>query len=339
MTRTQAILLGALGVQSLLVAAAWWPRAEATAQARAIIDLPADAITRVVVERSGEGAEPLDLVRGPDGWTIASSQGYPADDSKVHGLIDSMLDIQVRRPVATKAVNHDTLHVGDQDWGKKLRLETEDRSVELILGAASGQASHVRLADSTLVYAARGLSEWSIKDRPSSYWDAELIHLDLDSASAISIETRGGGSVQLARGDDGWTFEGPVPTGEMIDPDKLDRLAAAACTLRLREPVGLQALPEHGLDPPAARITVTISEDESSTEYSYLLGNTVDGLTYLQRPDDPWVVTVSEYTAKDLTEASTQSLLLSPDDGPPQAGTAGLPQGLPPGLDLSGLGL
>jgi hypothetical protein len=280
-----------------------------------IVDLAVEDIDRVVVERSGEGAEPLELVRGVDGWSIASSAGYPAQADKVQDLLETVMDIRVRRPIATKAVNHNALHVGSDDWGKKLRLDAGERHVELVLGAATGRVTHVRRADEDHVYSAQGLSEWTIKDRPSSYWEPEVVDIDLDRVTAVSIEPRGGDTITIDRGEHGWTYEGPVPTAPhaMIDPDKLDRLAAAACTLRLRQPVGTQALPEHGFDPPAARVTVTITDGDASTSYAYDLGDTVDGHTFLRLPDDPFVVTVSEYSTAELTEVSLQGLLLSPE--------------------------
>jgi hypothetical protein len=312
MTRLHGILLGVAGVQALLVAAAWWPREGDRVQARPLVELALEDIDRVVVTRSGQGAEPLELARDDEGWIIASAQGYPAVASKVEEMIQAALDIEVRRPVATKAVNHDTLNVGESAWGKRLTLGAGDRQVELVLGAATGRATHVRRADQDEVFTARGLSEWSIKDRPSSYWDPELLALDVESATGISVALRDGSGVELARGDGGWTFEGQVPPGEMIDPEKIDRLAAAACALRLRNPVGTQVMPEHGLEPPAAQITVTYEEDEASAVYSYALGDTVDGETHVRLPDNPWVVTVSEYSTKDLTNARVEDLLISP---------------------------
>ncbi len=347
MTRTTTVLLGALGVQALLAVATWWPRDSGTVEAAPLVELEADAVTRVIVEGPGDDAEPLELVKEGEAWSIASSVGYPAQPDKVQDLIHQLLDIEVRRPVATKAVNHDTLNVGAKEWGKKVQLETGDASVEIVIGAASGRASYVRIAGEDEVYAARDLSEWSIKDRPTSYWDAEVVSLDVDSATAVTIAKRDGTVIELASGDGGWLFEGEVPEGEMIDPDKIDRLASAACKLRLRTPVGTEALPEHGLEPAAAVVTVTLEgeEEEGATStYSYSLGNTLEGEVYLQTPDSPFVVTVSEYTAKDLTEASVEGLLLSLDEEPEPSGMGGMGgmggmQGLPPGLDLSGLGL
>jgi hypothetical protein len=315
MTRAQTALLGVLGVQILLAAATWWPRGEATVEAHPLITIQPQDITRVVIERSGEGAKPLELLREEERWAIASSAGYPAIPAKVEALLETLTELQVRRPVATRTVNHDALHVGAEDWGKRVRLEAGAQSMELVLGAATGRATHVRLEGQDEVYTVQGLSEWSIQDRPASYWDAALLDLDEHAASTVLIEPREGPAIQLARGDGGWTFEGEAPAGQMIDPDKLDRLASAACTLRLREPVGPHALPEHGFDPPVARVTVTMEQDGASEWFSYALGNTVDGETYLQLPDNPFVVTVSEHSSKELVGASVEALLLGTDEG------------------------
>ncbi len=339
MTRLHAVLLAALGIQAALTAATWWPSESTQVEARPMVELNPDNIDSIVIERSGEGAETLKILREGDGWMLANSAGYPALNDKVQELLDTVLDIRVRRPVATRAVNHDALHVGSNDWGKKVSIGAGGIGLELVLGAASGRATHVRRQGTDEVYAVRGLSEWSIKDRPSSYWEPAVVDIDVGSATAVTVETRAGASIQLLRGDGGWTFEGEVPEGELIDPDKLDRLADAACSLRLRAPVGQQALPEHGFEAPSARVTISHDEDESSAVYSYALGNTVDGETFLQRPDSPWIVTVSEHSTEELSGASVEGLLLSLDEGPPAGGMGGMPQGLPPGLDPGSLGL
>jgi hypothetical protein len=310
----------------------WWPRDTSAVEARALVDLTADAVTGVEVLGSGDDARPLTLAKEGDAWVIASSEGYPAEADKVRELLDSLVDIKVRRPLATKAVNHDALSVGEKEFGKRVTLTAGETKVALVVGAASGQAAHVRLEGADEVYEARGLSEWSIKDRASGYWKPEVVDLDVSEATAIAIQKRDGSAVNLARGESGWTFEGPLAEGEILDPDKLTRLAEAACKLRLRDPAGKQVLPEHGLDLPAATVTVTSEAEDASSTFTYRLGNTADAKVYLQTEGSSWVVTVSEYSAKTILEASPATLALKLEE------PAAAPQGLPPGLDLSGMG-
>ena len=88
MTRLHTVLLGALGVQALLTVATWWPRDNGTVEATPLVDLEAEAITKVVVQRPGEDAEPLELLKEGDSWSIVSSAGYPAEADKVGDLFD-----------------------------------------------------------------------------------------------------------------------------------------------------------------------------------------------------------------------------------------------------------
>jgi hypothetical protein len=334
------VLLAGLGVQVLLVAATWWPRDSATVPARAIVTLDGATIDRIEIARSGEDAELLALVKGGDGWTIASSAGYPAQADKVQELIDSLVAIQVRRPMATKAVNHDALKVGDKEFGKKLTLNAGEKKTSLVIGAASNNSVHVRLAGEDEVYEARGLSEWTVKDRASSYWKAEVVDLDVDQAVGITLQVRDRPPVILGKGEGGWTYDVEVPAGVLIDPDKVTRLAEAACKLRMREPMGQESKPEYGLDSPAAQVHVTTQVDDATETFTYTLGNTVDGKVYLRTEGSPWIVTVSEYSAKTLLEASQESLVIAEEAPLPEGlgGMGGL-GGLPPGFDLSGLGI
>jgi hypothetical protein len=331
------VLFAGLGVQSLLVAATWWPHDPGAVPARALITLDGAAIDRIEIERSGEDAEKVELVKQGDDWTIASSAGYPAEADKVQELIDSLTDIEVRRPIATKTVNHDALKVGEQEYGKKITVGAGEQREGIVIGAASSHSVHVRAAGGDEVYEARGLSEWTLKDRASSYWKPEVVDLDVDTATGITIQLRDGATVSLSRGDGGWVYEGEIPEGVLIDPDKVTRLAEAACKLRMREPAGKEAKPEYGLDSPAAIITVTTEADDQSTTTSYALGATVDGKVYLRTEASPWIVTVSEYSAKTLLEASQESLTIT-EEAPLPEGLGGM-GGLPPGFDLSGLGM
>ncbi|MFH1466408.1 MAG: DUF4340 domain-containing protein [Pseudomonadota bacterium] len=332
------VLFAGLGVQALLCVATWWPRGSGAVPAHALVTLDAAAIDRIEIARSGENAEPVALVKEGERWLIASSAGYPAQADKVQELIDSLTALEVRRPLATKAVNHDALKVGEKEFGKKVTLSAGDQQASVVIGAASSHAVHVRLADEDDVYEARGMSEWTIKDRASSYWKPEVVDLDVDTATGIVIALRDGTTVGLSHSENGWIYEGDAPEGELIDPDKVSRLAEAACKIRLREPVGTTAEPAFGLDNPAATVTVTTEAEDATSTFSYELGNTADGEVYLETGASPWIVTVSEYSAKSILEAGPASLVLD-DDAPTGMGGMGGMGGLPPGIDLSQFGM
>ena len=105
-------------------------------------ETPADRVRVVLVEPASPGnigsvARVLKNTGFHD-WVLVNPGVWRTDETAWMGhgagdLLDSVLDIQVRRPVATKAVNHDTLKVGESDWGKKVRLEAGESSLEVAI--------------------------------------------------------------------------------------------------------------------------------------------------------------------------------------------------------------
>ena len=313
MTRLNKILLAVLAVQVLLATAAWWPRESGSVQAHALLTLEKDKIQRIVVQRSGDDVEPVELQREGENWKLASSHGFPAKKETVDELIDNLLGVQVRQPIATKAVNHDKLNVGDKEWGKKLTIEADGGSTALVVGAASGKAVHMRLADSDEVYQARGFSEWSIKDRASAYWDASYVEIDKASLSAFSI-VNAQGTISMQQADGEWVLDGELPEGGVLDLDEVDSLLSKLVKLRMQEPVGVEVEPAHWLQPPAVEVSCTVAEDDATSTVSYAIGAEDDGKYFAKAAGQDFVVKVSKWSVEALLEASLEGLLVGAEE-------------------------
>ena len=77
--------------------------------------------------------------------------------------------------------------------------------------------------------------------------------------AAISIATRGGPEVRLVRGGAGWTL---LPPGGEASAVAVDGLLERLSGMRVRSafPTGPGGLASRGLDPPAARLTLTFRD-------------------------------------------------------------------------------
>lgn len=316
LTSIQKALMALLAIQVVAVVIAWWPRTGAGPDARPLIDVAREEIQAVEIRGPADAEEPPEPVRleRSDGqWRVASAHGYPADPAEVDQLLDHLLGIEVRTPIATRAVSHGELDVGEDSCDRRVRLETADEHYEILVGASARSAVHVRLASSDEVYRSRGFSAWSIGTSDRRYYDAVLVDVPLDSVRVLRI-ANDHDSFQLDQRDGEWTLL-DLEEGATLDTEAVEDLARDALDLRSSGIAAAEPGPEHGLQGESAvRVSWTAVEGEDTLEGSYLVGAKQDDEHYLQLEGTPHVVKVRESTVKPVLEATVEGLLEQEED-------------------------
>lgn len=308
---THKILAVALVAQVGLAVVTWWPRGGgAVSEPRTLVTLDRGAIQEIeIIGRTVDDDAPDSLRLLKDGgvWIIDEFRGFPADPDRVSELLDNLLDLQVRAPVATQAPSHAALEVAEEAFTRKVRLVTGEQSVEVLLGAASGQQVNVRLASEPQVYTVRGFSAWSIADSARRYLDTDYVDAPREQVTQLVVEN-GQGTVALERtGDDTWIAAG-LDDGQALDQAEVDRLLGRLLRLRIDEPVGTEREAAWGLDD-GARVTWTVTEGGAASSYSYVVGAVEGGRAYVQRDDSPHIVKVFESSVKPALELKLEDLL------------------------------
>lgn len=302
---THRILTVALALQAGLAVVTWWPaRGAAPAEPRALVDLDAGAISAVeITGRASDGdlPDPVRLERGASGWTVASLHGYPADEAKVTDLLDRLLELRVRAPVATQPTSHAALEVADDAFTRKLRLEAGGEAVELFLGAGRGQSAHVRRGDEALVHAARGISAWSVADAGRSWIDAAWIDVDRAQLATFAL-SNAHGAFTLEKGPDGWAAAGDE---RALDPDAVDALLRDLLRLRIRTVAAAEAEPAHGLDG-AVRVRWSLASGPGG---AYEVGAVEDGRAFARQEGRPHVVELSSSAVAPARDTRLEDLL------------------------------
>jgi hypothetical protein len=296
MTMTNKILAGVLAVQIALGALTWMPSGEGPTEAVDLVSFKLDAITELEVTgrvdpASDEAPEKVHLRKEGAHWALISSEGYPADPSKVETVLTSLSELQVRRPIATQAANHATLDVSDTKNTRRVVVKAGAEQVELLLGAATGQAANVRRAGSDDVFAVRGVSAWSIGDTARRYFEASYAKSDKDEVNSFTVKNAQGTHTFLRAGGL-WSEEG-LPEGATLHQLELDALANTLLNVRLSDVVGKGAKPEHGFDG-GARVEWTITEDGGTSTFGYTVGALADGKRFVKADDKDFVVSVLE---------------------------------------------
>jgi hypothetical protein len=299
----------ALAVQLLLGVVTWWPRDPSAGRPHALIDMPRDSITSVAIGvATAPGAEPtwVELERDGEKWTLASEAGYPANPAAVGQLLDRLTALQVRQPIATRPASHNALKVGDDEYGRRVRIGTAEGERELIIGAARSNSINVRFADASDVYVADGLSAFSLRETPDAYWIADYVKVPASEISQVRVSNRAGG-FDAVRGESGWTL-GDVEEDQVTDSDGLEEWLGEVATLRLQRPVSTNPGDLPG-GAELARISWTIVSESESVAGGYALYD-VGGDQILAKSDtNAFVVEVSPSLVEPLLSVTRGDLL------------------------------
>lgn len=309
MTPIHRILGGLLLAQVALGVATWWPSGAASEKAHALFSVPRDQVTALTVvgpPKEGKEAAPVRLEKDQGAWVVASLGGYPADETKVSELLDKVVDVQVREPVASRSVNHNALKVGEKDYARRVTVTAGGQSTELVLGTASSNAANVRLASADDVFQVRGFSVYSIGDTDKRYYDPVYLSLAPESVRSFTV-ANGTTLVQLDKQGEDW-MSPDLPPGARIDGEKVTKFLKKFASVRMTDPVGREVLPEFGLDG-AVAFRWAAEEEGQSTSGALRIGATVDGQVFAKRDDSPWVVKIREGSFKDFREATLETFL------------------------------
>ena len=214
-----------------------------------------------------------------DDWFLKKPVDSLAKKSDITSLISSLSDLKAKEFVSEEK-NAEEL--------KKFELETPEHTVTLQMPLENQEVTFFIQKTEDKLYATTSLSPKIIevedtilskleKD-PQEMRDTEVADFYSWEVNKVSLE-RGDISLTVVEDEeeDKWRFDSAE--GEEADKDKIDEF--------IRKIEGLQAesfidpplnLAEFGLDPPAAKVTIWVKEDEDkSKEISILIGKKLKG--------------------------------------------------------------
>ena len=278
------------------------------------------------------------VARAADGWVLPDADDFPVDGDKVEEVLDKIAAMDTRRLVASNPANFARLEVKDDDFRRKLTLEAGEKSAELVLGGSGGvDTSYVRRAGEDKVYLGVGINSWELSTQVSTWLDASYVNVPPDDVLAFTVKNAQG-SFTFLRDGENWTYAG-LTEGETFEDTKMPSMLRNAATVRLIEPLGLEAREEYGLDEPQVTVDVRYrkmieseadeaeeSDDEVAgaigsvatvefTEESYTLsfGAEVDENILLKSSDAEYYVTVRDTVLNAFSGIGREDLIRSPE--------------------------
>ena len=187
MDNKMPLLASLLAIQLLAIAGlTFWRDGAGAADGGSL--LPFDR-TAVDVIRITDDEQSVRLQRAAGGWQIDGDIALPADDSKIAGVLDKLVDAGAPWPVATSAASARRFEVAAESFQRHVELfEGDSLSAELYLGTSPGfRKVHARRADDSSVYAIT-LSNYELSGASDEWLDKDLLQ---PNGSIKSLSTLG----------------------------------------------------------------------------------------------------------------------------------------------------
>ncbi len=259
------------------------------------------------------------LERQDEVWRVEQAGGYPADKTKVDKLLDDLEQAKVRRAVVTSSRYHETLKVTEKENERRVRVweaGKDDPAIDLVLGSSPNYGvNHVRRIGENPVYEVRGLSPWSMQADSGAWIDKQLLDIEADDVTELTLRNEHG-EIVLGRREDGWVVLGDESAA--VDSSKIDSFVRSAGGLRFDRPAAGTDDTDYGLDDPAATLELVYAIDDATSESVLArIGGAAgeDGdQRYAQLDGSEYVVILSKWDADRLLDQKLEDFFV--DDEP-----------------------
>ncbi|MGB0646778.1 MAG: DUF4340 domain-containing protein [Bradymonadia bacterium] len=304
------------------------PSDTAPAPANTLLGLKPSDVTELKITKPAQdqtAEQSLVLSRKDSDWVLPSADNFAVDSQKVDEVIEKLTNLTVENPIASSAVNHNTLKVGVREYSKRVTIKTATESVELVIGDAKGRSMYLRRKDSADVYLANGITAFDVGHEVTHYTDPEYFSVsDLKEVIIERPNVARYSTVRLYQDSGGlWTVEGLED--KTLEQSRVRALLSAVRSARMVRPVGKSLRPEFGLGNP--KVKVTVGGENKTVEF--ILGNITDDFIYMKASDKEDVVMVRKYTVESLFTLDPTRLI---DPKANSAAEPGLNMPAPPSL-------
>ena len=322
MTRLQRILGMLLILQVGLAAIVFWPHTQANAEAVALFpDLETANIVKITLEDNQN--QQAELTRQGNDWVLADRGDFPADGSKIEPVLSKIAALQTGRLVTQSAASHKRLQVAEDDYNRRLTLETKDGSVHILYVGSSPNpnTTHVRRDGQDETYLANDLTSWELGTTAQTWIDPTYVNLNREEITRIVLENANGSFQFDKQPDDTWTMVG-LADGEVLNMTNFNPILNQAVNMRMVAPLGLEEKAEYGLATPQAKLSITtISSEDSSSETTVLrIGTQLPGETNyaVKWSESSYYVSAAEFSVQSMIDRTREELIQLPDTPTPE---------------------
>lgn len=341
--KTQTLLGSLLAIQVVLALSLFvgTQRGGEQASAQPLLAFATNTIDRIVIN---DATAQTTLALAGDNWQLPEKQ-LPANQSRIHTLLDSLGGLQTRWPVVNSSSGRERFEVADDNYQRKLQLYDGDTLLgEYYFGTSPGfRQTHGRRAGEDAVYAL-AFNNVDLPIDSNDWLDKTLLGVDMptqitgpdftlvqqqeqwqlaDATVAANTDTRADGTINSSAGDAANTSDNTSPTtsGEAsadaatAAADNAVALNTDAVTELVQALGNLRVLRQENA-PEGDTLAFEVTTAEGQLQYQFLQA---EGKYYVRRSDWPQSFTISQsdyeritgttratLTASEATETTTQ---------------------------------
>ncbi len=220
MNRTNMWLAGMLGVQVVVFgtffAFCGSTSSEKTERVLLLQNLTRDEIFKITLENT-EG-QSLELNRKEEKWLLPSKHDYPADTQKVNRLLSKLFGLESSYIVSTGADHHRKLEVDENNYRRKVTVESKgDKRVLFLGGTNTDNFASMRVLDDPKVLAVDGIKEWDLGTQMSDWAENPYFDVETNRVSGFELDRGAGNQVFVRQQLDTWMHDGKPVDGGKVD--------------------------------------------------------------------------------------------------------------------------
>jgi len=254
----------------------------------------------------------VDLVKRGDAWTVAETDDFPADSSRIDSFLTKVAGLKTNPLVTRTSASHKRLEVADDGFARRVDLTQADGSTAtLFIGSASGGGTHVRAGGQDEVYLTRDLGSFDANANVNGWIDTTYLSVPQDKVTSLTLENANG-TLEFEKDASGnWTLK-DLAAGEVFNPNNLTTLLTRLSSLAMIRPLGKADKPEYGLGQPTAVVTVKANDDSGGTKTTVLRVGAKDdeSNTYVViSSESPYYVRVAGFSVEDFVTRTRQDFL------------------------------
>lgn len=325
MNKTKNTLLFVLlVVQAALIAFLYRPGQQAAPAAVNLFKgLAPDQLTGLTI--TDDQGKAITLIK-KEGWQISQGE-FPADQTKIEGLIKKLAEVKSSRLVSQTTGSHARLKVADADFNRKVELTQGDSKTLFFLGTSpSAKSIHLRLAEAKEVYQINDLAAWEVQTDRESWWQTKYLSQPAANLNGLTI-ANASGTIELSYDATKKAWQLKDSPEATLDVKRLEALTNSASDITIASYLAKEFKPT---GEPLATVTYQAKEGSPTTLQVWAKDKQEAPDQVVKASSSPFYAKAKEYAVKDILEIKREALIATPVAGEATApGEDAVPTGQP----------
>jgi len=291
-----------------------------------------EELTQVDITKPGQPT--IVLQKQGDKWSMTAPIAAEANTTAVDGALDKLADLKVSGVAATRKENHERLEV-DAAHGIRVKAKAGDKQLlDVYVGVSKSGGTLVRVEGQEPVLTVRGSIRYAFDKEPKDFRKREITDLDAAELTGIAFSSSKGNFKFARPATEGavWAQAAGEKPIAKFDPAQVESLVTTAIDLRAADFAEPSDTPSStGVDAPSSKVVLT-KKDGTNVEVSIGKVHAAGQDSYVRATGSEVIYRLAKYSTDRL---APDAKFFEKVEKPPQAEA---PQGMPPGMQMPGMG-